>query len=315
MYVSYSGAKKYWNCKFAYWNDYVNKTPQEKPDDRLGSIYGSVVGTIFEDFYMLKLWKEPKIESVLMGRVEETVDRIIQQETTPRKGRPGGVLMWKGEGKGLNPDGMYASREELILDIRDTIPRGVRSIRQHRLLGLRADAEFKLDHTVEGHILGGRADFIIERIPPKSDTIIVDGKGSRHRDKYVDPQQLFWYSMLFWLHSGKKRMPDKAAFLFWRYEPDKSVDWVDVNEDEVEELFDKALTTARDITAKEKLLVIGTSPTSAKGVFTPTPNEDNCRFCPYATDRVCPEGKKIADSIEKKRQAAKERAARKKEGR
>ena len=175
MYISYSGHEKWAACRFAYWNEYINKTLLPSTDDRLGSIYGSVVGTLFEDFYTLRLWSQPNAQAALLSRVPAMVDRIIREQTTPSKGRPGGVLKWKGESPGQNPKGMYVSKKDLIEDVEDTVPRGIRIIRRHRLLGPMADAEYKLDYTQDGNIIGGRADFIIQRIAPDSDLVIIDG--------------------------------------------------------------------------------------------------------------------------------------------
>jgi hypothetical protein len=301
MYISYSGFKKYVTCSFAYWNDYINHTVTDTVDDRLGSIYGSVVGLLFEMFYKDKLWRKSEPQAEVMSRVDVTVDKVLRKETTPWKDRKAGVLLWKGPGKDQNPRGLYADKKELVADVRDAVARGFRIIRHHRLLGPRTDAEFKLDFTTEGHILAGRSDFIIERTKPHNDLVIIDGKGSRHRDKYTDPQQLQWYAMLFWLNSvreGKPRLPDKLAFLFWRYDADKSMDWMDISEGDVVELYEMALKTIREIEDRQKMLLPNASPKGAIGVFTPKANDNNCRFCPYAS--VCPPGARIQEKLKEK---------------
>lgn len=300
MYLSYSGIKKFLDCAFAYWNDYINKTKLDVVDDRLGSIYGSVVGKLFEDFYRKKMWRLPEPQAALMALVDETIDKTIQRETTPWKDRKGGSLLWQGEGPGKNPKGMYANKAELAADVRDAVARGFRIIRHYRLVGPRTDAEFKLDFsTPEGHILGGRADFILERVKPHNDLIIVDGKGSRHRDKYVDQRQLRWYAMLFWLHAlreGKeKTLPDKLAFLFWRYDPDRSMDWIGITEYEVHELYKLTIETIEKIQGLEKRLLPNAPIEAARGVFLPQATKDNCRFCPYVS--ICPPGTKIQEKF------------------
>lgn len=301
MYLSYSGWKKFESCKFAYWNEYLNKTPKSGPDDRLGSIYGSVVGKLFEDFYTEKLWKAKEPQALLMSRVEATVDKTISRETSDWRDRKGGVLLWKGPGEGQNPKGMYKDRAELIQDVRDAVARGFRIIRHHRLLGPRTDAELKLDYKYEGDIYGGRADFVIQRTQPHNDLLIVDGKGSQHRGKYVDPQQLQWYAMLFWLHSllaDKPQLPDKLAFLYWRSSPYECMDWLDISEADVMELFEVAKNSVKEIGRLEKMLLPNAPPDGARGVFTPKANEKNCRFCPYTS--VCPPGAKVQESLKKK---------------
>ena len=70
-YLSYTGFKTYKTCPLTYWNDYVNNTVLEKPDDRLGSIYGTVVGTLFERFYNEKIWRKPQPQAEVMALVDE----------------------------------------------------------------------------------------------------------------------------------------------------------------------------------------------------------------------------------------------------
>lgn len=302
-YLSYSGWKKHETCGFAYWNEYVNRTKTDTVDDRLGSVFGSVTGRLFEEFYVGKMWRSPQPQADLMAKVDPIIAEVLKKETSPWKDRPGGVLLWKGEGPGQNPKAMYTDVKELAADVRDAVARGIRIIRQYRLVGPRADAEYKLDYrTPEGIMLAGRADFIVQRVKPYDDLVIVDGKGSRHRGKYVDPKQLQWYAMLFRRHALKsgaaKQLPDKLAFLFWRSDPDESMDWLDISEEEADELYEHAVETVKDIKAKEKRLLPVATVDRARGVFTPKANEQNCRFCPYAS--VCPPGAKVQERMREK---------------
>jgi hypothetical protein len=196
---------------------------------------------------------------------------------------------------------MYSNKEELVRDVRDAVARGFRIIRHHRLLGPRTDAEYKLDYVFEGDTYAGRADFIIQRTKPHSDLLIVDGKGSKHFGKYVDPQQLQWYAMLFWLHSvvdGQPRVPDKLAFLYWRADPEESMDWIEVTQDDAAEMFEVVKNTMAEIKRLQKMLLPNAPVEGARGVFKPKANEKNCRFCPYAA--VCPPGAKVQESLKKK---------------
>lgn len=305
LYISYSGWKKYDGCAFAYWNSYVGRTPVEGPDDRLGSLYGSVIGKIFEDFYNEEWWKKnPRPVADMLTKVDGALAWTVKRETTPYRGRPGGVLMWKGDGEGQNPDGMYATQDELAADIRESIGRGCRIIRHHRLLGPIAEAEVKLDYTVEGYRLGGRADFIIKRTKPHHDLCIIDGKGSRWRSKYVDPRQLLWYAMLYRFHHGE--VPDKLGFLFWRYEPHEAIDWVEFVEDDLDELLDTVLKHLRKI--EEGTAKLGPRPSfaEARAVFRPIAEkrkrdaEKECRFCPFGLPEICPKGAEVVAGMRDK---------------
>jgi hypothetical protein len=306
MYISYSGWKRYDDCAFDYWNAYPGQTQVEGPDDRLGSIYGSVVGKIFEDFYNEKWWqKNPRPVAEMLTKVEGAVAWTIKRETTPYRGRPGGVLMWKGEGEGQNPKGMYVDQDELIEDVKEAIGRGCRVIRHHRLLGEYAEAEVKLDYTVEGYRLGGRADFIIQRVQPHNDLCIIDGKGSRWRAKYVDLRQVLWYAMLYRFHHGV--VPDKIGFLFWRYEPNEAIDWVEFVEDDLDELLNKVLGHLRKI--EEGLAELGPRPSfaEARQVFRPVAEGRNkrnaekaCRFCRFGLPEICPKGAEVKAKLQEK---------------
>jgi hypothetical protein len=307
MYLSYSGYKLYLNCPYAYWHGYIGKLPLEKPDDRLGSVFGSIVGVLFEDFYNHEWWRKPEPQAFVMSQIEAATVKVLKQEQSPKWGRPGGVLMWRGEGEGQNPKAMYADADELMADVRDAVARGFKIIRAERLLGPYAKAEIKLDSTVEGHRLGGRADFIIRRAKPHQDKGIYDGKGSKYRDRYVDPKQLHWYAMLYRLRFNE--VPDKLAFVYWRFDPPESIDWVEFTEADLDQLLEDTLAAIERIEeGKASLPKEGEVPAIdlmelARKVFQPKANENNCRFCPRATATQCSWGFSVVQKIEQRRRS------------
>lgn len=311
MYLSYSGWKKFNECGFAYWLSYIGKVSLPLPDDRLGSIFGSVVGKLFEDFYKDEVFRQPQPMGFLMSRIPETIKAVIKEEVSPSASwKTAGVLKWKGDGPGQNPKAMYANEEELAADVRDAVARGFRIIRHYRLLGKGAQAEVQLDSFIKGNKLAGRADFIMRRVLPYGDELILDGKGSQWRDKYVDKRQLQWYAMLF--REKLKRLPDRLGFVFWRYDPPDSVDWVDVKEDEIDALKEEVLA---DIHQIEQLTVgLTASPEAARKVFLPVASNPKpgmtkndikftCRFCPFAVEAICPDGAKIVAAADKRKEA------------
>jgi hypothetical protein len=301
VYLSYSGYKKNDSCSFAYWNSYINHTAVP-PDDRLGSVYGSAIGTVFEHFYNKEWFRKKGSKAFMLDQVERIVAMILRDETSPKWGRPGGLLKWKGEGEGQNPKALYADRGELISDVRDSVVRGIEIVKHHKLIGTQADAEVKLDSTVNGHKLGGRADFVIKRISPHKDLVIVDGKGSKWRDKYIDPEQVKWYGMLY--RRKFHRVPDRLGFLYWRCEPENSVDWVHFVEDDFDELLERVLTAIQEIEQRGTKAPSGTSPEVARKVFRAVADrpgsgdaEQACRFCSYATEALCPRGLEVKQSL------------------
>lgn len=268
MYLSYSGYKKYDECPRAYWHSYVAKTQPPTPDNRVGMLYGSIVGVLFEYFYNRKMWKLPDPTGALLSCVDEVAQNVVRQESKS------GIMNWKDPKLKKGP----FSLGEVLASVREAVPNGIAIIRRHKLLGTDAVAEEKLDSTINGNMIGGRCDFTMTRVTHR-DRIILDGKGSAHRDKYVDVRQLLWYSML----SQRKKgfLPDQVAFVFWRSTPETAVDWVTPTRAAVEELREDVLKTIDTIEAKKKLPI-------AKEAFHAKASPFACRFCSFVF--ACPEG-------------------------
>jgi len=277
MYISYSAHKVFLDCPRSYCHKYVDKTPLPEPDNRVHMLYGDTVGKIFEAFYRDQLWKGDALVN-LLALVKPTLEGVVSDEI-----KKGGMLNWKE--KGLKEG--TRSLVEIEHEVRETIPWGLKSIKHHRLLGNGAQAEMVLDTDVDGHRIGGRADFVLRRIAPHGDLVIVDGKGSRWRDKYTNHRQLRWYAMLYWLKFGE--IPAKLGFLFWRYKPEESMDWSTVSLTELEDLKKAILASISEIeVAKQTLVQLG--PKANRGaVFRPKPGED-CKLCSYLP--LCPEGQR-----------------------
>lgn len=275
MYLSYSGFDTHEGCKFEYYNNYEAKTKLPEPDNRVNMLYGDGVGKLFEGFYVDKLWKAPDPSIELQARVQPTLQRIIKYEL-----RKGGRFDWTA--KGLKPG--TRSIHEVEKEIRETIPRGLRSIRRHWLLGTEAGAEVKLDVQLEGHTVGGRADFLIRRAKPRGDLVLIDGKGSRYRDRYTNHRQLRWYAMQHHLKYGT--LPDRLGFLFWRFEPEESLDWSEVDLAAIEGLKTSFLAAVASIEAGQEAVRRGENPLK---VFPPSPGSD-CNLCRYLP--VCEAGQR-----------------------
>ena len=283
MYLSYSGFKKWTSCPYEYYHDYVAKTVPIKPENGANTLYGSTTGSLYEIFYKEQLWRSKNPEEELLRRVEPTLNWVIEKELKKR------VIRWKPEDKDSN----YTDREQLLRDIRETVPRGLQIIRQHRLIGPQTDAEVVLDRDIlfgsKVHRIGGRTDFIIRRVPPTKDLLILDGKGSRHRQKYVDIRQLRWYGWLYELGTGV--LPDLVGFVYWRSEPQEAVDLFPILRREIDKLRDQVATAIQEIeTATKRLEVLqgadGEEDEIPK-IFPAVPG--NCRLCTYSAQ--CRAGK------------------------
>jgi hypothetical protein len=302
MYLSYSGYACHESCPFGYWRQYDDHTPTEKEDNRVGSLYGTSVGVLFEQFYEERIWKSKGAQEELLSRAEKTVDQVIKDQLTPSKYRPAGVLKWKGDGPDQDPTAMYESREELLADVRDAVVRGLKIIRFYRLLGAYARAEVRLDQIIRGHKIGGRADFILYRTKPHLDWVILDGKGSKHRSRYSDPRQLMWYGALYLLKYGE--IPDRLGFLYWRYDPPETIDWMEFSEESLLEFSGEVMKTVRKIDLAKRRMPKDNPVMAlemAKKLFPAKPSRSACRFCPYATEKHCPRGAKVVQEINRGR--------------
>ena len=277
MYLSYSGHKSYASCPKQYWHRYIDNTPSPVAENGVNALYGSVVGILFEWFYARHLWMQKGVEEHLLSMVDETLEATMTKE-----GDRGRIFNFAEKASN------YKTKEALLADIRETIPRGIQIIRQHRLLGPDAAAEVKLDSWIQGHRIGGRADFAMTRIKPHQDKIILDGKGSRHLTKYVDPWQLKWYAMLW--REKFTTAPDKLGFLLWRAEPDDSIQWVPFTRNELDELRDSVVQTAQKIDEGKALLTSAPQMEAPQVVLQhfPAAPSSECRFCVHLTQ--CPPG-------------------------
>ena len=277
MYISYSGHKTYKDCPRQYWHRYIAKTTLTDPENKANSLYGSTIGTLFEYFYNERIWLTPNVAPILEGRVDALLEDLIRRESEK------GVVDWS------DPKSTYSSLAAVRHDVITSIPRGVAIIRQHRLLGTDAQAEVKLDSSIGGHTIGGRADFILRRTKPHGDLVILDGKGSRHRDRYVDPHQLWWYAMLYrHLHST---LPDRLGFVFWRQEPETSLDWVEFDGSSLDGLLSGVLNNVEVIQENKTILSRINNANEINAALMelfPTFLGDKCRLCAYQP--LCPEG-------------------------
>ena len=290
-YLSYSGFKSFSTCPYQYWHKYVNKTSVPTPENGVNALYGTVVGQVFEAFYRDRIWKNPNCVDALCALAEPTLDAAIRENVS--KGR---VVDW-GDDKAN-----YRTRKGVLDDVLNSIPVGVETIRSNRFIGPFTEAEMKLDYRFGSHIMGGRADFTIERVAPYKDLIILDGKGSKHRDKYVDGSkrkegraiegtQLKWYAALYREHYG--RTPDALGYVFWRFSGDKAVEWVPFEEHDLDRLKDDVLSTIDRIDRSTREIANATSRQSKDEIrqeLFPAQPGYHCNLCAYA--EVCSDSKK-----------------------
>lgn len=291
-YISYSGYKEFEKCPYAYWYKYVTRYVLKVPENCINSLYGSTIGTVFEAFYKQQIWRDKDIPGRLLTLAPLHLDSAIKEALD--KGRQ---LDWADE------TANYHSKQEILADLGTTIPIGVQTIRENRFVGPRMDAEFKLDYKFGKYIIGGRADFVIQRVKPLGDLVIIDGKGSKHRELYVDGHklakgqkvegtQLKWYGLLYEAHTGT--VPDALGYLFWRFEGERAIEWVEFKRSDFDTLKHEILSTLTRVDqATSKLEDAGRGSQAYDDLrqeYFPAQPSFGCTLCAFVT--VCEEGKK-----------------------
>lgn len=252
LYLSYSGRKSYLICPKQYQNNYILKV--DVPKDPKNSLFGSMIGKIFEWFYEKSLWSHSDPTSECIKLIPDSIKLICKKEK-------------------FNIDENYQFVSELRSKLHELIPHGVESIRKHQLLSKNSKTEVDLtsvNRSKEFNLsvkIGGRPDFI--HTNDNKNFWIIDGKASKYRDQYVDPQQLIWYAVQFYLKYGIA--PTRLGFLFWSF-PDDPITWIEFDEDSLRKNHRATFVVAGNI---------------LNGNF-PTKPSKECKLCAYKD--ICPEG-------------------------
>lgn len=146
-------------------------------------------------------------------------------------------------------------------DAREQIQHLFNMIVKHRLLAKKQKSEFrycaKLNDDVE---VGGSIDFLIEKPDVK---YILDAKGTRYKNRYLEPKQLIYYKMGMIAAYGQEWMDAETAFLIYRAEM-----WEQVysGQDKIEEMQELVIECARKVAAEH---------------FECKPSKETCRFCDW----------------------------------
>jgi len=228
-----------------------------KPQDRSlhHPVMGIVIQSVLEDFYNDYLWKHQA------GLMDKLV-RLTKEKLTSTLAKPRFKINWQ-----------EISFEEMETICVDGVLGYIKTMKAHKFLGDYAKSEVELFGYVDKYLpLGGRADFIIRR--DDTGITMLDGKNSKTKMKYTDPDQLRWYALCHALSYGK--FPDRLGFVWYRYpyeegnEEETGVDWIEFTRRDLKELAQRAQKVRKGQRAEK---------------FDPTPVAKNCRFCDF--ESVC----------------------------
>ena len=262
LYLSYSGRRAYLICPEKYCYQYIKHTPREY--DPRASMFGSAIGKVFEWFYTEKIWSK-------LDPVRSACDLIV----------PAINHVFKKEKFSKNTDRKYV--EQLLEDMKEYVPKGVEVIKQNKFVTPGSVSEHDLTINCMNSDfgmtirMGGRADFIHGH----GDKFwIIDGKGSKYRDQYTDPDQLIWYALQHYLKYHVA--PVRLGFLFWRF-PEDPIQWVEYDNQSLRKNLDLTFEVAQNI----KSGVFGTKPSKT------------CNLCDYK--KICTDGIEYLEAMDVKK--------------
>jgi hypothetical protein len=253
-YLSYSGRSCYVKCPKMYEFRYIKETPVFR--DLRGSMFGSAIGKVFQWFYDERLWATPDPVHSCLVLIDRAISEVFKEE-------------------GFDPTSDPGYRASVRHDMSVFIPSGIETIRRLRLLTPYSRAELNLNVLYGNERygmtmkLGGRCDFVHSQ--DRMNVCIVDGKASKHREKFVDSGQLIWYAVQHYLKYHVA--PTRLGFIFWAF-PDDPVKWISYSSKDMMDSLDLTFEVGKKINLK---------------VFNATPSGE-CHRCDYRDK--CEEGRK-----------------------
>ncbi len=260
--LSWSGFSTYKRCPLAYKKSYVDAEPAPSPN-AYNSIGGKTIQAVFEGFYNNEVWRKGKeTKAILDAQLPKEYNRICKEETVD----------WAAPESKL-------TKEDLLESLKPLVGTTLNLIKEHKLLGKYSRAEVTLQTWLDKVLVHGIADFVIRR---EDGHIILDGKLTRHRNKYLKVDQLTFYVMLFYLQH--RILVPKVGWIYYTY---GELEWVNITLDDVRRLHGEIKEVIAEI---------------RRNKFEGTPSDDACRFCDYFN--TCELGKTAKDKADLARKTA-----------
>jgi len=257
--LSWSGYSLYKKCPEAFRLQYVDK--KIVPYNAYHSIGGKTVQKVFELFYNNEIWRRgSETQKTLEEILIKEYNQICSEET----------IDW-------NATESVLSKEALLESLHPLIASTLKLIKDQKLLGKYSRSEVKIQAWLDKVLIHGIADFVIQK---DSERMILDGKLTRHRNKYLKRDQLVWYVMLYYLQH--QIFIDKTAWIYYTF---GELEWVSVSIEDVKRLYEDLKISIKSIKKRE---------------FVPVPSPDNCHLCDFKS--VCHAGQQM--ELSRKKSAA-----------
>ena len=228
--------------------------PKPKPEIRSehNNLMGSLVQRVLEDYSNNSMWEHPLgLDSRLKTLSKDYLDTLKENYSLTH------------ESPSLN---------EILKEALPGVMTFPKTARAHGWLVPGLKSEVKIVDSLRGISVGARIDFIV---PDGDSAILLDGKNTKYRMKYTDPDQLRFYQLIYELSTGKT--PTKLGLVWFRFPYDEAsgetgVDWVPCTQRDIQGLADRIKKTYISM---------------VRGEFSPTPVPSKCKWCDY--EPVCQE--------------------------
>lgn len=267
--ISWTAFSTYEKCPqlflWKYGWDQIPKKPKPEVRSAHAAIMGRVVQEVVEDLYNNELYRlGPALKDELSSRVLKAWKK---QTRDPRNH--------------IDVAEAGMSEGEMIAVCQDGVLGYLRTMKEHKLLGEYCKAEVEMVGWIDKwNCVYGYADLIFRR--EDTGVTIIDGKNTRHKMKYTDPDQLLFYGMLFKLSFGQS--PDRMGFVWYRFpygdkyndpetgelKTEPGIEWVEFSEEDFKGIALR-VQEARKGMRYDK--------------FPAKPSPEGCRWCDYLS--VC----------------------------
>jgi CRISPR/Cas system-associated exonuclease Cas4 (RecB family) len=218
----------------------------EYPQDSRNAILGVVIQKLFELWINEEhFWDGPSWLHENAGRVW-----LLCQEGGKPTGGWASYCPWE------SMEQSHFVWEDCLLQIDNLFG----MITEHQLLAKVQASEFKFNAKLpSGESIRGSIDFMLDGARGK---YILDAKGTRYKNKYLDKRQLIFYKLGMVLEHGDAWREAETAWLIYR---DKLYESVPVSDSDLKFMSDLCMSVYADIKAEK---------------FDATPG-DSCKFCDY----------------------------------
>jgi len=266
--LSYSSLKQYESCPRQYNWQRIERRKRPQVESKHNAMLGTVIQATFEHFYKNEIWRMGADTSEYLKDASlNYLEKFLAENHVD----------WD------DPSCRF-SKVDVIDDLYRMVPATVQTIKRERLLGPYAQSEIPIELHLGSDVLQGNLDFVIRTVDDK--VWIFDGKATKHREARVDPDQLYFYALLFYLRW--QYMPDRLGFLYYWYadQPEKAMDWIPVDVERVFAMKDRAVKALAAMRRNE---------------WQPIPTPTNCKYCPWEISCTERQAQKTTNSAKRKK--------------